>query len=192
MAEEMAAEIEELGAPVAVLGHSMGGKVAMTLALTRPDLVDRLMVVDIAPVPYRHGYSGLIRALRAAPVANAAKRSDVDRAVAEAIPDPGLRGFLLQNLERDDRGYRWRANLAGLDRAMDDILDFPVFPPGTRYEGPVSVLTGARSDYVRPDGEAAIRTLFPKARILRIPEAGHWLHAERPDAVIDAVRDLLT
>lgn len=191
MAAAVAEEIAALGAPVTVLGHSMGGKVAMCLALTRPDLVARLMVIDIAPVPYRHGYSHLIHALLAAPVAGATRRSEIDAGLAGAIPDPALRGFLLQNLERGEDGYRWRPNLAGLDRAMADILDFPVFAEGTRYQGPVRVLAGARSDYVRDNGRAAIARLFPRARIENVDGAGHWLHAERPDVVIAALRGLL-
>lgn len=191
LAAEVAAAIEGLGGPAAVLGHSMGGKAAMVLALTRPGLVERLVVADIAPAAYAHSYQPLIRALRAVPLAEVARRADADAFLAPHVPDPGMRAFLLQNLEAGECGYRWRPNLAVLAAAMDDLLGFPSFADGCRYDGPVLVLAGGESDYVRPDHLPEIHRLFPAARLETIAGAGHWLHADRPAAFVAALRRFL-
>jgi pimeloyl-ACP methyl ester carboxylesterase len=192
LAAEVAACIETLGGPAAVLGHSMGGKAAMALALTRPELVERLVVADIAPVAYAHSFAPYIRAMRAVPLGALARRGDADALLAPHIPDPGVRAFLLQNLETGEAGYRWRPNLAVLGAAMDDLLGFPAFAATTRYDGPVLVLAGARSDYVRPEHLAEILRLFPAARVETIAGAGHWLHADQPEAFIAVLRRFLT
>ncbi len=191
LAAAVAGVIRPLAPPVAVLGHSMGGKAAMVLALTRPDLVDRLVVVDIAPVGYSHTFAPYIRAMRGVKLANVTRRGEVDALLAPAIPDGRVRAFLLQNLEGGANGYRWRPNLAVLGAAMTEILDFPSFPAGTRYDGPVLFLAGAESDYVRPEHHEAIYRLFPQARIETVAGAGHWVHADQPEALVASVRDFL-
>lgn len=192
MATEVAAVIQGLGGHSAVMGHSMGGKAAMVLALTRPELVDRLVVVDIAPVSYTHTFAPYIRAMRAVPFSKITKRSEVDEALASHITDPRVRAFLMQNLEGGEGGYRWRANLAALAAAMEDILDFPAFPEGTQYDGPVLFLAGAQSDYITSEHEPIIRKFFPQARMESVANAGHWVHADRPEFVVQAVRDFLS
>lgn len=191
MARAVAGVIGDLGRPAAVMGHSMGGKVAMTLALTRPELVERLVVVDIAPVGYAHTFAPYIKAMRAAPLGSAARRADVERHLAAAIPDPGVRAFLMQNLDGGAGGYRWRANLAVLGAAMEDILGFPAVPPGSAYGGPALFVAGAASDYIRPDHQGEIRRLFPSASVTVVPGAGHWVHADAPAAFLEAVGPFL-
>lgn len=192
LARQVGQFIEELGAgPAAVVGHSMGGKAAMVLALTRPDLVERLVIVDIAPIGYSHTFAPYIKAMRAAPLTSAQRRSDIDAALSTIIADPRVRAFLMQNLEGEPGDYRWRPNLAVLGAAMNAILDFPHLPAGTRYDGKALFLAGAESDYVRADHEPIIRTLFPAARIEWVEGANHWLHADRPDAFVQAVTDFL-
>lgn len=192
MARELAAFIAEtVKGPASVIGHSMGGKAAMMLALTRPDLVERLVVVDIAPVPYSHTFAPYIRAMRAAPVATAQRRGDVELAMHGVIDDPRVRAFLMQNLEGAPGAYRWRPNLAVLGASMEDILSFPHLPEGTRYDGPTLFLHGAESDYVLPAHEDLIAALFPQSRLQEIAGAGHWLHADKPGEFVAAVDGFL-
>lgn len=193
MAEDVAAAIEALPEGRAELaGHSMGGKVAMALALTRPELVERLVVADIAPVSYQRGsLLPFVDAMAAVDPSTAGNRKEVDAALEGAVADPGIRQFLLSNLTRgDDGAFRWTLNLAAIRAAMPLLTGWPGV--AGRYDGPTLVLAGAKSDYVSADSEPAIRELFPHAEIQRIPEAGHWIHAEAPRATLDALRRFLT
>ena len=170
----------------ALLGHSMGGKTAMVLALDRPNAVARLIVVDIAPVAYGHGSvnAEIVAALQALPLDRIASRRDADAALAERIPDAMLRAYLLANLERQGEGFMWRLNLAGLHRSLDALHGFPDFPADSRYDRPTLFLAGAKSDYIRERDWPVIRARFPGARLETVPDAGHWVHAEAPDAVV--------
>ena len=170
-----------------VLGHSMGGKAAMMLALTRPDKVRRLIVADIAPAAYGHSQSHLIAAMRALDLKGIASRSEADDRLAPLVPDATTRAFLLQSL--DIKGRCWRLNLDLLDREMDIVTGWPGHDG--RFEGPTLFLTGAESDYVKPEHREHIRELFPKARFARIPGAGHWLHAQKPREFEASVRVFL-
>ena len=185
MAGDLADTIEAGGdGPVDVLGHSMGGKAAMVLALTRPELVRRLIVADIAPVAYGHSQSHLIAAMRQVP-------ADVpSRAAARAalpVEDDGTAAFLLQSFDRG--AGRWLLNLDVLEREMDAIIGFPDL--AGRFEGPALFLTGAASDYVGADRHDLCRSLFPQARFEEIAGAGHWLHADAPRETEAAVRAFL-
>jgi pimeloyl-ACP methyl ester carboxylesterase len=183
MAGDVAALIErEAMGPVALVGHSMGGKVAMTLALTRPELVSRLIVVDIAPVRYAQGYERFIRAMQAADLSPPARRGDVDAVLAKSIPDPAMRAFLLQNLATRDGVLSWQPNLAVLLRTMAELTGFPTMLADRRFAGATRCLRGAASDYVDAAGEEALRRHFPDLRLATVPGAGHWPHAEQPAA----------
>ncbi len=189
LAADLAAVIASEGAPMDVLGHSMGGKAAMVLALTRPELVRRLVVADIAPVAYGHSQIGHVRAMQALDLSRATSRSAADAALATDVPDPALRAFFLQSLVPGAGGGRWTLNLDALGAAMDGLVGWP----GTvgRFDGPTLVLTGAGSDYVLPDHHAGIRALFPAAVFQALPGAGHWLHAEAPGPFTAAVSAFL-
>ena len=189
LAADLAEVLEAEGAPVDLIGHSMGGKAAMALALTRPDLVRRLAVIDIAPVAYGHTQQGYIDAMRGLDVEGLTGRAEADRRLAAAVPDPGVRGFLLQSLDLRADPPRWRLNLDALEGNMEAILGWPA--PGGRFEGPALFLAGGASDYVQAEHRPAIRAAFPAARIARIPGAGHWLHAEAPEATADTLRAFL-
>lgn len=193
MAEDVRATLDALGyRRFALIGHSMGGKAAMLAALCFGDAVERLVVADIAPVAYPPRHLGLVQAMRGLDLSAIARRADADNRLAASVPDAAERGFLLQNLMLDGQGARWRLNLHAIEQAMPDLVGWPAMPPEARYLGPALFVAGGRSDYVKPEYEPAIRRLFPKARIARIPEAGHWLHAERPQAFVDLVTPFLT
>lgn len=179
MAADVAETLRDAGAwPAAVIGHSMGGKAAMMLALAHPEAVERLLVADIAPVAYgTPGFSHYIAAMRAIPLRPGLTRREADAALAEAVPAAPLRGFLLQNLLFTEDPPRWRVPLDVLAAEVDGLGGWP--DPTGRYDGRVLVLAGDRSDYVLPAHHARFRALFPAARFATIP-AGHWLHAENP------------
>lgn len=189
--EEMANDLAEVLAPRAgpadVLGHSMGGKAAMALALDAPSRVNRLIVADIAPVGYGHSQRPLIEAMRAVDLEKVSLRSDADAQLQDRVEDPVVRAFLLQSLDVKEK--RWRLNLDALDRDMERIIGFPQIT--SAFDGPTLFLSGAASDYVTPAHRPVIKTLFPKARFAKIPGAGHWLHAEYPRAFEAAVRAYL-
>lgn len=184
MASDLAAVIEARGGgPMNVFGHSMGGKAAMMLALERPDLVGHLLVGDIAPVTYDHSLMRLVKAMQSLDLAGLERRSQADRRFAELVEERAIRGFLLQSL--DAQAGRWTLNLDVLEAQMDAIVGWPEIEG--RFEGPVTVLRGATSDYVQPVHEDRIRAHFPSAEIVTIPDAGHWFHAENPDATVAAL-----
>ena len=192
MAADIAALIERRGRAATVIGHSMGGKVAMVLALTRPELVRRLVVVDIAPVAYRHASLGeFIDAMLAVDMTRVTKRADADAALVQQVPDPAMRGFLLQNLATHEGRFAWQPNLRALARAMPEIIGFPSELAGRTWDGPAFALRGERSDYVTSEGEAALRRVLPRVEVLTVPGAGHWPHAEKPGPFVELLRPCL-
>ncbi|NNF23696.1 MAG: alpha/beta fold hydrolase [Rhodobacteraceae bacterium] len=186
---DMAADLGEVigEGPWDIVGHSMGGKAAMVLALTQPDKLRKLVVADIAPVGYGHTQVQYIEAMRAVDLAQVETRGDADRQLAPHVPEDGSRAFLLQSL--DVKGRRWRLNLDVLEREMPGIIGFPEVDG--QFDGPALFLSGGDSDYVRPEHRDRIRALFPRARFAKIPGAGHWLHAEKPREFEAAIRVFL-
>ena len=170
-----------------LIGHSMGGKTAMTLALSAPERVRWLVVADIAPAPSPSDHRPILDALRTLALDSLASRAAADAALARSVPDPGLRQFLLQNLVHGDGGLRWRIDLEAIAEALPDLTGFPPTAPGAVYRGPTLFLRGERSDYVTARHEPRIRALFPSASVDTIADAGHWLHAEQPAAVTDRI-----
>lgn len=192
MADDVAALIARLALDrPALLGHSMGGKVAMTLALTRPATVGRLIVVDIAPVSYGDRFSSYTAAMRGVDAVQASGRDEIRRALLQTIADDRVVDFLMTNLVRHGEQYDWRINLMALGASMHEVGSFPEALTALRYTGPVTVIDGARSDYVSPGDHGLFETLFPAVRFATIPDAGHWLHADQPKAFITAVRNAL-
>jgi pimeloyl-ACP methyl ester carboxylesterase len=182
MAEDVAEVIARRGlAPVAVLGHSMGGKVAMALALRHAGVVSRLVVADIAPVRYPPALRGYVAAMRALKLTAGLTRREADSGLEAAIPEPGIRAFLLQSLEFGADVPAWKLGLAEIAAAMPEIEDFPVTG---RYEGPTLVLAGERSGYIQPTHHALFRRFFPAARFATVEKAGHWVHADNPNAFL--------
>ncbi|RYH10557.1 alpha/beta fold hydrolase [Tropicimonas sp. IMCC6043] len=178
MAADLARVIEANDGQADLLGHSMGGKSAMVLALTRPELVRQLVVADIAPVAYEHTQLHLVEAMQELEIEGLRRRSEADAALRQRVPDSATRAFLLQSLDLKAEPPRWRLNLDVLAEEMDKILGWPEIDG--RYEGRTLFLSGGASDYVRTEHRPAIKALFPAARFVKIPDAGHWLHADRP------------
>ncbi|REC96186.1 alpha/beta fold hydrolase [Kushneria indalinina] len=173
-----------------LLGHSMGGKVAMTLARHHPNRVARLIVADIAPVAYEHGHDDIFRAHRLVEDALPESRKEADDAMAEAIDSQTTRQFLATNLARDDQGILgWRVGLDFIEEGYGDI----VAPPGGEapFEGPTLVLRGENSNYIENDMLPLINEVMPAARVETIKGAGHWLHAEQPEAFLRSIDDFL-
>lgn len=175
----------------AVLGHSMGGKTAMVLALRHPEAVGGLIVADIAPAPndFQQDNVDYINALRAIPLDEISRRAEADGHLAEHIAEPGLRAFLLQNLVQEEGAFRWRINLDVLFNNLDAIHGFP--EPEESFQGPALFVTGGQSRYVRPHHNDLIRNYFPNAGIAVMEHVGHWLHAEDPEGFVEIVRDFL-
>lgn len=178
LAADLAEVIAANGGRADVLGHSMGGKAAMRLALEHPGAVNRLIVADIAPVAYGHSQTPLVHAMRGLDLSGLVARSEADRRLAASVDDPGTRAFLLQSLDLKADPPRWRLNLDALEAEMQRITGWE--PVAGSFGGPVLFLSGAASDYLRPEHRATARALFPKARFAAIPGAGHWLHADKP------------
>jgi esterase len=193
MADDVAAFIAGRGLErTALIGQSLGGKVAMRLALRRPERVERLLVVDVAPVAYGHSFASFVEAMQAVDLASVARRADAEAQLEGAIGDAAIRSFLLQNLVRTDAGFVWRVNLDALAANMAALLGFPAPPRDAAYRGPTLFIAGARSSYVKPEHRPLIARLFPAAEHAVIEGAGHWVHAERPTAFLEQAQRFLS
>ena len=172
-----------------LIGHSMGGKVAMALALMHPERLERLVVVDIAPVTYDHSqeHGGIIRALQAIDLASVKSREDADRQLEERITTPMVRQFLLTNLQRQGDGWSWRIPLDILADQLPVIQSWPSALANS-WAGPACFLYGGNSSYVNQAGIAEARQRFPNAQFDCIEGVGHWVHAEAPAAFIDRIQ----
>lgn len=188
MAADLYAFMDSRGIAAAhLLGHSMGGKVAMWFAMHYPERVANLIVADIAPVGYQHSFDALVDALSRLPVDSIGNRKQAEEALAEAIPDLAYRQFLLQNLLLKDGAYYWRINLDIIQKNAHHIVGFPDVGLAT-FAKPALFIGGANSKYI---DEQAVYRFFPQARISEIPNTGHWLYVEAPDAFCRMVDDWL-
>jgi pimeloyl-ACP methyl ester carboxylesterase len=166
---------------VTLVGHSMGGKLAMLAALRAPQCVERLVVVDIAPVRYPNRYEAIFATLGSLDLAALKSRREADRQLEDCLPDPTLRQFLLQNLVKEDKGWVWRVNLPALAEQAEQLMGFEPLAGLEPFRGPVLVIYGGASDYVSETHAETFRQWFPAARLECVEGAGHWVHAERPD-----------
>lgn len=188
MADDVLTFLDDRAIERAVLiGHSMGGKTAMRLALTAPERIERLVVVDIAPTRSEHDHLPVLSAMSALDLGRIERRADADRLLAAHIPDSEMRMFVLQNLTSGAQGFAWRINLPAIADAIPALLDFPVDADTRPFTGDTLFVRGARSDYVGARDEAAIKRLFPNAEIVTIADAGHWVHAEQPARFLAAL-----
>ena len=191
MAADLGALLDSIGVERAVLvGHSMGGKAAMWLALTQPDRVEAVVVADIAPVTYPGRFETIVDALSRLELDGLGSRREAETRLEDRLPDPAVRAYLLQNLIKEGDGWRWRVNLASLSRSIDQLMSFPR-ADGRQYPGPALFVYGTDSDYVTGTQLGAIRMLFPLARLRAVSNAGHWVYADQPDAFVRAVKGFL-
>ena len=181
--------------PVTLVGHSLGGKVAMVLALRHRELVERLCVVDVSPVGYdRVGeFAGYIGAMQGLDLDALGQRSDAEAALADAVPNTTVRSFLLQNLRREGDSWRWQVNLEVLGQDLAEVGGWPEdqLAGEAPYPGPVLWIGGARSDYIRDEYVAAMDRWFPHNRRVTVKNAGHWVHSEQPEVFVQVLRQFL-
>jgi len=189
MAEDVRTLLERLDiARADIVGHSLGGKVAMQLAMNHPECVRRLVVVDIAPVDYPRGHDTVFAALHAVDLPAVQNRRDAEAMMAPYIEEPMLRQFLLKSLERTDNGYGWRFNLPSLLANYEALRSAPT---GPAFAGPTLFIRGALSDYIAAEYEPQLRAVFPAARIETVAGAGHWVHGDSPEVFNQLVEDFL-
>ena len=187
MAGDLQEFLEHFGS-MAVLGHSMCGKAAMVLSILEPRLVEKLIIADIAPVSYSHNNTQYIRAMKNVQLDKLATRTDAIIQLAESVPKPELRSFFAQSI--DLKNKRWKLNLDVLESEMEKIISFPQL--SGKFEKVSLFLSGALSNYLQITHRPTIKKLFPKAKFAKIPNAGHWLHAEKPREFEAAVRTFLS
>ena len=176
---------------VSVVGHSMGGKVAMHLALENPETIKRLVIIDIAPVQYQHGFDDLINSLKALPLEQLSNRHEADEYLKASVQPESLRQFLLQNLHKLEDGFTWRINLKAIHSCIDDLMGFSAEHRNLQYHKRVLFLKGEKSDYIKHQHERQIFRMFPGALFITVEGAGHWLHAENPGFVVNEIRKFI-
>jgi esterase len=191
MAADVADTMRALGLDQAhLLGHSMGGKTAMLLALQQPQRVRSLTVVDIAPVDYHKPRDAVLSAMLGLDLAALQDRADADQQLALSIPEQAVRDFLLANLQRRaGGGFQWRLNLEVIARHFSEVTGWA--SSAAVYEGPVLFIRGERSDYILPEHQQETLRQFPNATLKTVSGAGHWVHAEKPEAVQRLIRNFL-
>ena len=175
----------------AVMGHSMGGKTAMALALRHPGSLGALVVVDIAPVPYADTMTPFAEAMRTPQVLSAATRTEAQRRLQPLLPDPAVAPFLMQNLVMQNDHFDWRINLAGITAAIADLSDFPAELRQLRFKRPITAIAGQHSDYVRNGDATLFAPMFEQVTLEVIADAGHWVHADQPLAFVAALQRAL-
>lgn len=183
--------IEEVGiANPAIVGHSLGGKVAMEIALSHPGRVAGLVVIDIAPVAYPPRHHDVFAGLNAIEPVDLPNRAEAEVLMSSHVEAAAVRSFLLKNLVKNETGFSWRMNLADIQREYPNLINEnrtdAIFP------APVLFLKGGESDYIRPDHHQAIIRRFPAAQFKVIASTGHWLHAEKPELTATLIRKFLS
>jgi pimeloyl-ACP methyl ester carboxylesterase len=191
MVEDLRELLDEEGLEkVFLMGHSMGGKTVMNFAVAYPERVEKLIVGDIAPRHYPIHHQRILEGLNALNLQTLQSRKEADELLAAYIPEAGIRQFLLKSLGRGAEGFVWKINLSVITANIENVGE--ALAEGSRYEGPSLFLGGANSDYILPSDLAAIQTHFPNYEWVSIPDAGHWLHAEQPEAVVKEIRRFLS
>jgi esterase len=161
----------------ALVGHSMGGKIAMATAQAHPGLVKALVVADIAPVSYQHGHQAVFAGLNNVQLDNIRSRADADKQLSVHVQEPGVRQFLLKSLTKTSQGWTWLFDISKLEQAYSQIIDWQA---GAAFSKPCLFIKGEQSDYITSQYQAAVTEQFPQAQLKIINGTGHWLHAEKP------------
>ncbi len=181
-------EDQQLPRPV-VLGHSMGGKTAMFFAVRYPELLSKLIVVDIAPRAYPVHHQAVLDAFAAVKIDQIQSRSEAEEQMMPLVPEKGVRQFLLKNLQRADDGFSWKLNLPVIRDNIEAIGE--AVPDDSPVEIPALFVRGEKSDYIKKEDEVLIKRIFPVAQVATVKGAGHWVHAEQPEALLEVVTDFL-
>lgn len=172
-----------------VLGHSMGGKAAMNFAISNPTMLDKLIVVDIAPKAYPVHHDSIVEGLKAIPIDTLQTRNEADTILSEYVPEADVRQFLLKNLSRKPAGgFSWKINLPVIDKNLELISADLQFPGS--YSGPTLFVRGAKSKYVKDEDRQRIKDLFPNSALVTM-DTGHWVQAEKPQEFVDVVMNYL-
>ncbi len=190
MAEDLHELLDSEGLEqVYLMGHSMGGKTAMTFALESPDRVAKLIVADIAPRYYPVHHQQILKGLNSLDLKNIQSRKEADELLSQYIPEPGTRQFLLKSLGRDQSGFVWKINLPVITENIEEVGQ----PQESEeeYSGDTLFLAGEKSDYIRDEDCELIYSFFPKYQLIKVANAGHWLHADQPMAVIREIKKFL-
>ncbi len=172
-----------------ILGHSMGGKAALFFAVTYPELFEKLIVVDIAPKAYPNRHDTIIKAFSAVDIENIQSRNEADEQMQPYIAEMGIRQFLLKNLKRTDSGFAWKLNLSAIRDNLNNIMEG--LPADKTTDKPILFVRGGKSDYINDEDEQVIKKQFPNAKTVTVSNAGHWVHAEQPGPLHDAVTGFL-
>ena len=179
-----------LNAPI-VLGHSMGGKVAMALALLYPEQVGQIIVVDIAPVQYPGSMNSVAKAMMLPEVMMGLNRTEITRNLQKVLPEPAIAPFLMQNLLSTQTGFTWRINLAAIDQQMPQIIGFPSELKHLQYSGPSTAVVGEKSDYVLGADGSVFAPMFESINVRIIAGAGHWVHTDKPTEFLDCIVEVI-
>jgi pimeloyl-ACP methyl ester carboxylesterase len=190
MVEDLRELLDEEGlVKVNLMGHSMGGKTVMNFALKYPERVEKLIVADIAPRYYPVHHESILEGLNSLDLKTISSRKEADDALANYISEPGIRQFLLKSLGRDADGFAWKINLPVISKNIENVGE--ALPEGESFEGPTLFLAGANSNYVQQKDLPEILEFFPNYELEFVQNAGHWLHAEQPHAVVEEIRKFL-
>lgn len=174
-----------------ILGHSMGGKVAMHLATQHPDKVDKLIVVDIAPKYYPPHHQQIFEGFHSVDLENLENRKDADEQMAKVISNFGVRQFILKNLDRKkDGSFGWKLNVDAIEQAVENVGEG--LEEDVSFDGTTLFIAGSKSDYITDEDHDLIREHFPKALIASVKDAGHWVHAEKPKELGEMVMEFLS
>ena len=179
---------------VSVLGHSMGGKTAMQLALRHPQKIKNLIVGDISPVVYANGdgHRSYLKAMNSIPLTRGLARTEIDELLSKSIPESTIRTFLLTNLEIRSSQSNWKINLKALEENLSDLMDFPIDPKMLPFNGNSLFIAGNNSNYIQNQHQPVLQQWFPKHRLVRLKNCGHWIHIDQPEALIKTLKYFLS
>ncbi len=181
---------EELLEKATIIGHSMGGKVAMKFAMQNPEMIGKMVIVDIAPKTYSlKEHQGFIKSLLELPIETISSRKEADELLSKSIKSFAIRQFLLKSLVREDNAFSWRLNLKALQNNLGEVgSDLSI--DGT-FNGETLFVRGAKSDYIMDDDWPKIQKAFSNSELVTVEDAGHWIHAEQPDALLKVLNKFL-
>ncbi len=191
MADTIVDWMDTIGLPQAhFLGHSLGGKVSMEIALRHPEKISKLIVADIAPVSYPRRHDDVFAAFRAVNLEAINSRSDADKVMKSFVSVDSIRSFLLKNLEKNDDHWQWKMDLDGLEQAYENLIRANVLYDAS-FKKPVLFIKGEQSDYILPEYQEKILALFPAAKAKIIHDTEHWLHVQKPSIFTGIVKRFL-